>query len=90
MPKKKIFGNFFTTSEIDVPVFYNSIKLMKGGLEMNSFVEPLPESPISKKIKKEIRQKLEKESKDGKNKTAAKIALELMKLNEKSKKWICW
>ena len=57
---------------------------------MNSFVKPLPESPISKKIKKVIRQKLEKESKNGKNKTAAKIALELMKLNEKSKKWICW
>ena len=60
---------------------------------MNSFYKPfpeIPESPISKKIKKEIRQKLEKESKDSKNKTAAKIALELMKLNEESKKWIYW
>ena len=66
---------------------------MKGILKMNSFYKPfpeIPESPISKKIKKEIRQKLEKESKDGNNKTAAKIVLELMKLNEEAKKWIRW
>lgn len=57
---------------------------------MNSFVRPLPEDPFSKKVNKEIRKKLEKESKSGKNKTAAKVALGFMDLKEKAEKTICW
>ena len=57
---------------------------------MSNFVSPPQESPLTKKIKKELREKLEKESQSGENKTAAKVALgfvELMEQAEKIKRW---
>lgn len=61
----------------------------EGEMEMSNFVT-LPKNPIAEKIKKEIREKLEKESHSGENKTAAKVALEVLNLKEQVEKMIRW
>ncbi len=57
---------------------------------MSNFVSPPPESPLTKKIKKEIREKLEKESQSGENKTAAKVVLGFLKFTEQTEKLKRW